>query len=621
MNLLGAAARRLAIAVTTAVDRWIGWHRFPPPVALMILLGLRSRLRDENLVHTSLGLPEVCPHQLLPACRRTADGTFNDLRYPSMGAVGTPFGRNVPLTAVRADGYGQAMRCTSVPSPRAVSNELLARTEFVPAGRLNVLAAAWIQFMVHDWFSHGPTPAPGAAPEVDIALDEGDPWKRARGSMRIPLTPADARRPPCAGGLGPTFLNTVTHWWDASQLYGSDRTRLREVRAAARHGKIEMDDGDSRLLPLDPHKQRSRYDRADLTGFNDNWWVGLSLLHALFALEHNAICDRLRERYPTWTEEDLFAHARLINAAVIAKIHTVEWTLAILDNPTAKRGLRGSWFGLAQEGGIYRLLAYFSNAEVRHGIPGSETDHHRTPYAMTEEFASVYRMHPLLPDELRFRSLTSPRTADLKLADVIFGNARDVIERERFSLADVAYSFGLERAGALTLHNYPAALRELRLPNDQILDLAAVDVFRDRERGVPRYNELRRLVGRRPVSSFAQLVGREGRKKGWDQELHRLYGDVESVDLMVGLFAEPKPPGFGFGDTTFRIFLLMAGRRLKSDRFLASDFTEAVYSAEGLQWIRDRTMAQIIADHFPELTSHVMPLENPFHLWNAENRA
>ena len=40
------------------------------------------------------------------------------------------------------------------PSPRQVSLELLTRTTFQPATILNVIAAAWIQFMVHDWFVH-----------------------------------------------------------------------------------------------------------------------------------------------------------------------------------------------------------------------------------------------------------------------------------------------------------------------------------------------------------------------------------------------------------------------------------------------------------------------------------
>jgi hypothetical protein len=40
----------------------------------------------------------------------------------------------------------------------------------------------------------------------------------------------------------------------------------------------------------------------------------------------------------------------------------------------------------------------------------------------------------------------------------------------------------------------------------------------------------------------------------------------------VGMYAEPLPPGFGFSDTAFRVFILMASRRLKSDRFFTSDF-------------------------------------------------
>ena len=36
---------------------------------------------------------------------------------------------------------------------------------------------------------------------------------------------------------------------------------------------------------------------------------------------------------------------------------------------------------------------------------------------------------------------------------------------------------------------------------------------------------------------------------------------------MVGMFAEPKPKGFGFSDTAFRVFVLMASRRIEADRF------------------------------------------------------
>ena len=42
--------------------------------------------------------------------------------------------------------------------------------------------------------------------------------------------------------------------------------------------------------------------------------------------------------------------------------------------------------------------------EMIGGIVGSDQEHHTAPYAITEEFISVYRLHPLLPDDYEVRS-------------------------------------------------------------------------------------------------------------------------------------------------------------------------------------------------------------------------
>src|SRR2546428_7955199 len=83
--------------------------------------------------------------------RRTADGTFNDLHDPAMGSVEMRFGRNVPLAQTTPPAGADLLE----PNPRTISNELLARGAFIPATTLNLTAAAWLQFMVHDWLSHG----------------------------------------------------------------------------------------------------------------------------------------------------------------------------------------------------------------------------------------------------------------------------------------------------------------------------------------------------------------------------------------------------------------------------------------------------------------------------------
>jgi hypothetical protein len=102
----------------------------------------------------------------------------------------------------------------------------------------------------------------------------------------------------------------------------------------------------------------------------------------------------------------------------------------------------------------------------------------------------------------------------------------------------------------------------------------------------------------------------------WAAEMGRLYkGDVDRVDLMVGMFAESKPEGFGFSDTAFRIFILMASRRLNSDRFFTTDFTPEVYTQVGLDWIDDNDMSTVLLRHFPELGPSLRGTRNAFAPW------
>ena len=106
----------------------------------------------------------------------------------------------------------------------------------------------------------------------------------------------------------------------------------------------------------------------------------------------------LAAAYPSWTDDQLFDKARLIIAALIAKIHTVEWTTAILGHPALQIGMRANWCGLAEER-VHDLLGRLSRSELHQRHPRSPTDHHGAPYSITEEFVAVYRMHPLIPDD------------------------------------------------------------------------------------------------------------------------------------------------------------------------------------------------------------------------------
>ena len=188
-----------------------------------------------------------------------------------------------------------------------------------------------------------------------------------------------------------------------------------------------------------------------------------------------------------------------------------------------------------------------------------------------------------MPDDYTIRSAANgAELGQFELPEL--SGRRGVELLARFNPADLFYSFGVAHPGAVRLHNYPRTLQNLVQDNGERFDLGTVDILRDRERGVPRYNQFRRLLHKSPVKSFEELTD----NPEWAAEIKRVYNnDLEKVDTMVGLMAEPLPEGFGFSDTAFRIFLLMASRRLKSDRFLSKDYRPEVYTKQGIDWVEE----------------------------------
>ena len=172
--------------------------------------------------------------------------------------------------------------------------------------------------------------------------------------MRVGRTVPDPTRTDNPPVGAPTYLNTVTHWWDGSQLCGSDqatqdlRPRARRRQADARRRRRQAEA--RRWTP-------AQNEGFEITGVNANWWLGLSLFHQLFTVEHNAICDRLKAEYPQWEDEQLFQTARLVNAALITKIHDLEWTTAVLANKAVQTGLADRAGGACWDAGSSRRSA------------------------------------------------------------------------------------------------------------------------------------------------------------------------------------------------------------------------------------------------------------------------
>lgn len=594
---------------------WTNWYRRPVLLGILTLAYMREKLNKNNLKST---YPEDVLVGFQPEGQqppdgvqhfRTADGSWNNLANPKEGAAGTRFSRNIEVQAIRPEAIETLLK----PNPREISRHLLTREgEMKEVPFLNLLAASWIQFQNHDWINHGESVV-NQLIEVPLAADDPARKKFRQKNILVPRTQPDPTRKEKGEPAPVSFINEVTHWWDGSQLYGSNQATLNRLRSGV-DGKIKMTEQNT--LPLNKNG-------IEETGFVRNWWIGLSMLHTLFTQEHNAICDHLKQHYPTWDDNRLFNVARLINAAVTAKIHSVEWTPAILPNCGLDNGLNANWYGLLtnlfHKGTHRKTVAAINvrNPELG-GVVGNPINKHDAHYALTQEFVEVYRLHSLLPEALHLKKVAE-KDGFTAVPFVETRQAASAKLLKRFSFADLFYSFGNQHPGQLVLNNYPKFMQELSVPLNPLYDLAAVDILRARERGVPRYNEFRRQLGLNPIASFDDLTD----DKAMVKKLQEVYGTgpeaVEMLDLLVGNLAEAhRPSGFGFGETMFQIFILNATRRLQADRFYTDCYTEEYYTKEGLDWIDKTDFKTVILRHYPELAATGLAnVKNAFEPWDT----
>jgi len=595
----------------TKIFAFENWDRLPTLFGLLYLGAMRHGLNGDKLQSTYSGtlVADQPPGQKRPEWTerfRTATGAWNT-DDPMEGAAGTEIQRSGSPLAMRRNRVGD-----DLPSPREVSRFILAPhadrpREEVPF--LNLLTIAWIQAELHDWVSHRPTPVPGV---YTVPLAQDDPLRSRYGIGALQVHKSVPN--PMDGAQALTHLSEVTHWWDASQIYGSDQETQDRLRADA-GGKLRIEQSD--LLPLNP------VTRIEDSGFTRNWWVGLDILHTLFVKHHNFICDELKKQRPGWTSDELFHTARLINAAIMAKIHTVEWTPAVLPNRRLVTGMATNWWGLTETlrnpVRLRRIQRPWKLLDpVLGGIAGGVRDNHGKPYGLSEEFTEVYRLHAGLPDAITIAPIGSAPKADPIPTDAARGDAARALV-QRFGMATLLNSFGHQHMMALVNNNYPAFLTELSVPGQPVVDIGTTDILRARERGVPPYNEFRRMLDLNPITRFEDL----GCSAETVQTLERLYGKgedgVEKLDLLAGTSCELwRPENFGFGETLFTIFIQMASRRLQADPFYTEKLNARYYTDAGMEMIESATFKSVLLQHYPELEQHGLGgVHNAFEPWGT----
>ena len=132
-----------------------------------------------------------------------------------------------PLAAISA---GPPTGLFEVPDPVEVTDRGYAGI-FHSGQSLNILAAAWIQFQVHDWVNHARYKL--GQKDVEVELPKGMTWaNRVGGPAEQVMRIADNKEFRTGANDQPPilFANAASHWWDVGAVW----TRKMRMRYANR---------------------------------------------------------------------------------------------------------------------------------------------------------------------------------------------------------------------------------------------------------------------------------------------------------------------------------------------------------------------------------------------------
>ena len=495
---------------------------------------------------------------------RTLNGSYNNPNHPDWGQAGTNLLRVVP--SAYTDGISSPAGWLRF-NPRKISNTVFAQDSpiFDPIG-LSDFCWVFGQFIDHDI---GLTP--DGNENFSIQVQTGDSYfdPLGQGTAIIPVlrniydpatgsSVANPRQHP----------NVITCFIDGSGVYGSDQERADWLRSFS-GGKLKTSSGNMPPFntttgefadPVDPNAP----EMANATGISNKIYVVgdvrgnenalLTAFHTLFVREHNRICDVLAVKNPDWDDEQLYQHARKMVGGLIQSIVYEEWLpemgLHLPEyagyDPTVHPQLANSFTAAA-----YRLgHTLLSEQLMRIGEDGAVVP--QGNILLKNAFFNPYALIEVGGIEPYFRGM---------------GVQKQQMLDSRVVNAVRNFLFGPPGAGGL--------------------DLAAINIQRGRERGLPDFNTLRQGLGLPPYTNWLDI---NPDYLVYDK-MHSVY-QLNDIDPWVGMVAEEPIPGTLFGETVTKFMELQFGALRDGDRFFYQN--DPVLTAEEKTWIKTTTLHDII---------------------------
>ncbi|MEL6554066.1 MAG: peroxidase family protein [Cyanobacteria bacterium J06621_11] len=403
--------------------------------------------------------------------------------------------------------------------------------------------------------------------EIDIDIPFGDP---AFDPFRTGTSEINLRRTTFDGTTGTSVTNPLRHpnlvstFMDGSMVYGSNASRAAALRTNDGTGRLKVSDGN--LLPINnsetfpdgvlPNANRGLTDPDTLFATGDvraNENIGLAAMHTVFVREHNRLADEISAVNPDLSGEEIYQRARKLIAAQIQQITYSEYLpLLIGDNTIADY----AGYDNTVDPAISHL---FSAAAFRMGHTQS-----------FDQFLMIGDDGQALPSISLNQSTFNP--------GLLQDQGIDPILRGLFAQSAEAIDTKVLSQLRNTLFGPPGSGG---------IDLAAVDIQRGRDVGLPDYNQARIDFGLDPVTSFAEITS----DTDVQAVLEEVYGTVDDIDAIVGGLAEDAAAGSMVGEFFQKVIADQFTRLRDGDRFW---YENGQFTADELSLIRETSLSALL---------------------------
>ena len=462
---------------------------------------------------------------------RNIDGTGNNQEHYEWGSTHQEFLR-VAEADYLDDGFTPAM---IRPSAREISNDIFTQVDPHPdpAGASDMFWV-WGQFI-----DHGINLTPTHAEPYNIQVPTGDFYfdPNSTGSVVIPLDRSEYDETTGNMEAPREQLNFITSYIDASMIYGSDQERADFLRTF-HGGRLKTSEGN--FLPFNDGSQDNA--GGNSTDFfvsgdvraNEN--VGLTSMHTLFMREHNYWAEQIAGKFHDLSDEEIYQRAKIIVEAEIQKVTYSEF-LPLLLGENALSSYEGYNANIDPQ-----IANLFSTAAFRfgHSLLSSEI------FRLNEDGSVIDEGNLALRDAFFSPSLL---TDEGGISAILRGLSAGHAESVDAKIIDDVRNFLFGE------------------PGEGGFDLAALNIQRGRDHGLPDFNGARVAYGLDPINSFSDLTD----DTVLQNTLEDLYGDVNNIDVFVGGLIETPVADSMLGELFHTIVVDQFARLREGDRFWYED--------------------------------------------------